>query len=481
MTRKYSFEVNSNTRTSSSEKIVYEHAKLLPQYAGACAANLSAFAVGNILGWTSPASPQLMEGAYGFSVSESQNSWIGGLMAIGAAISCIPTGYFTDKIGRKMTMLALVPLFTLGWALTIWATCVEMIYAGRFISGMCGGAVCVASPVFAAEICQKEIRGAIGSYYQLLLAGGIMFVYVIGSFLHVFWISVVCAIVPLIFGVLFLFFPDTPVYYLTKGKPEEARNSLRFFRGPNYDLEPELCELAEGCNVQCKTDEPIWKEYTTKPAIRGITISIGMQLFQQLSGVNSIIFYTVQIFKDAGSTLNPNYATILVGCMEVTATYCVTFVVDRIGRVVLIGASEVVCAICTFLMGIYFYLKGHGYDVTYIGWLPLVSLCLFILVFSVGIGPLPWALMPELLPARIKGTASSIACVVNWVCCFIVTKFFSDMVNTFGSDVTFWIYTFISAVGAVFSFKCIPETKGKSFEQIQRELAGEPSEEESRI
>lgn len=167
--------------------------------------------------------------------------------------------------------------------------------------------------------------------------------------------------------------------------------------------------------------------------------------------------------------------------MEVSATYSVTFVVDRIGRVVLMGVSEAFCAICTFLMGIYFYLKNHGYDTTYIGWLPLVSLCVFILLFSIGIGPLPWAVMPELLPARIKGTASSIACVVNWICCFLITKFFSDMVNTLGADVTFWIYTVISVIGTVFCFKCIPETKGKSFEEIQRQLAGEPSEAESRI
>lgn len=94
-----------------------------------------------------------------------------------------------------------------------------------------------------------------------------------------------------------MFFPDTPVYFLTRGQPEEARKSLRFFRGPNYDLESELCELAEGCNQQEKSDEPLWKAFTTKQAIKALWISVGMQLFQQLSGINAIIFYTVQIFN----------------------------------------------------------------------------------------------------------------------------------------------------------------------------------------
>lgn len=158
-----------------------------------------------------------------------------------------------------------------------------------------------------------------------------------------------------------------------------------------------------------------------------------------------------------------------------------TLVVDRLGRVVLLTSSALIMAICAFILGIYFHLKEHGYDISHIGWLPLVAVCVFIIVFSIGYGPVPWAVMPEIVPAKIKGAVCSIACVANWVSCFIVTKFFSDLTKTFGTDVTFWIFTVISVIGTVFSWKGIPETKGKSFEQIQRELGGEKIEEESRI
>lgn len=102
---------------------------------------------------------------------------------------------------------------------------------------------------------------------------------------------------PIIFGVSFFFFPDTPVFYLTKGQPEEARESLKFFRGRNCDVEPELCELAQAADRRMVDDGSVWRNFTTKQAIKSLTMSIGMMVFQQLSGVNSIIFYTTAIFQ----------------------------------------------------------------------------------------------------------------------------------------------------------------------------------------
>lgn len=165
--------------------------------------------------------------------------------------------------------------------------------------------------------------------------------------------------------------------------------------------------------------------------------------------------------------------------MEVASTLLVTFIADLVGRRILLVVSSAVMSLCTIVIGIYFHLKDNHHDVSSLGWLPLLSLCLFIVVFSIGYGPIPWALMPELLPSEIKGTAGSIACVINWLCAFLVTKFFADLVATCGSDVTFWIFAAVSAVGITFSWN-IPETKGKTFEEIQQELGGNSSNNNSR-
>jgi SP family facilitated glucose transporter-like MFS transporter 8 len=131
-------------------------------------------------------------------------------------------------------------------------------------------------------------------------------------------------------------------------------------------------------------------------------------------------------------------------------------------------------AICTLLLGIFFYLKTEGEDVD-IGWLPLTSVCLFIVVFSLGYGPIPWMMVGELFAPQIKGFASSISCVLNWILAFIVTRFYSDLAIAFGTHITFWIFAVISAIGTVFVFFVVPETKGKTLDQIQKELGGSAS------
>ena len=132
-------------------------------------------------------------------------------------------------------------------------------------------------------------------------------------------------------------------------------------------------------------------------------------------------------------------------------------------------------AICTLLLGVYFYLMYDKQDTSSLGWLPLTSVCLFIIVFSLGYGPIPWMMVGELFAPHIKGFASSLSCVLNWILAFIVTKFYSDLVSAFSIQATFWIFAVLSAIGTVFVFFIVPETKGKTVDEIQRELGGSAS------
>lgn len=186
--------------------------KTFPQYVAALSATGGAFAAGTLLGWTSPAQNRLIGGEYGFPVSTAAFSWIGSAMTLGAAFICIPIGFLINMIGRKLTMLLLVLPFTLGWALLIWAQNVEMMYAARFILGISGGAFCVTAPMYTGEIAQKDIRGTLGSFFQLMITAGILFIYAIGAGLDVFAMSLVCGVIPLIFGAIFVFMPESPTY-----------------------------------------------------------------------------------------------------------------------------------------------------------------------------------------------------------------------------------------------------------------------------
>lgn len=188
------------------------NSRTFPQYVAALAAAGGAFAAGSLLGWTSPTQTPIVNGELGFEVTENQFSWVGSAMTLGAAFVCIPIGFLINLIGRKLTMLLLVLPFTLGWCLLIWAQNVTMMYAARFILGISGGAFCVTAPMYTGEIAQKEIRGTLGSFFQLMITAGILFAYAIGAGCNVFYTTLICGLMPLIFGAVFVFMPESPTY-----------------------------------------------------------------------------------------------------------------------------------------------------------------------------------------------------------------------------------------------------------------------------
>ncbi|KAH8334852.1 hypothetical protein KR074_003327 [Drosophila pseudoananassae] len=454
------------------------NSKKLPQYVAALAAAGGAFACGTLLGWTSPAQTKIVDNGsgYDFPVSDTQFSWISSAMTLGAASVCIPIGFLINMIGRKWTMLFLVLPFIVGWAMLIWAPNVGLMYASRYILGIAGGAFCVTAPMYTGEIAQKDIRGTLGSFFQLMITIGILFVYAIGAGLEIFWVSVVCGILPLVFGVIFFFMPESPTYLVAKDRSENAIKSIQWLRGKDYDYEPELAELRETDREIRENKVNVWSALNRPVTRKALAISLGLMFFQQVCGINAVIFYSSRIFKEANTGIGEQWATILIGIMQVVATLVSTMVVDKLGRRILLLASGSAMAVATTAIGVYFYLQSQDPDqVSNLGWLPVASLCIFIIMFSMGYGPVPWLMMGELFATDIKGFAGSLAGTSNWLLAFVVTKTFDDLNNGLGIGGTFWLFAGLTVLGVFFVFFAVPETKGKSLNEIQQELAGNRS------
>lgn len=450
-----------------------QKARKLPQYLAGIAATLGALAAGMVLGWTSPAGEDGKNLArdYDISISKSEFSWIGSLTTLGAGAICIPIGILTDIVGRKTAMLLMVVPFTIGWLLIIFSNSMVMFYFGRFITGVSGGAFCVAAPLYTSEIAESEIRGTLGSYFQLMLTIGILFSYVLGTILENMKIlSIISGIVPLVFFAVFFFMPETPVYYLKKGNEEAARKSLARLRGDQYDIELELQTHRETLEETTRSNVSFAVMIRSRAVKKGFIIAYGLMLFQQMSGVNSIIFYSSDIFTKAGSSLPPNEASIIVGAVQVISVFIGTLVVDKLGRRILLLASIVVMFLTTLILGVYFYCITYTNAFDNLKWFALIPLCVFLIMFSLGFGPIPWMMMPEIFAPEVKGIAGSSACLFNWLTAFIVTKFYSDMVDAVQSYGTFWIFSAFCLIGIVFVYFLVPETKGKTLDQIQREL-----------
>lgn len=194
-------------------------------------------------------------------------------------------------------MIGLVVPFVIGWVLLISAVNFWMILIGRFLIGLAGGAFCISAPQYSVEIAEKEIRGIIGTFVQMAINGGILFVYCIGHYIPVLWTNIICGIVPIIFAAVFFFMPESPVYLVIENRIDDATTSYKRLRGASYDPQYEIDvitkEMEENKQNQISFSVAI-KRRSSKMAM---LIGFGLAFFQQMSGVNVVIFYATRIFN----------------------------------------------------------------------------------------------------------------------------------------------------------------------------------------
>lgn len=256
-----------------------------------------------------------------------------------------------------------------------------------------------------------------------------------------------------------------------KGKEEEAIKALKRFRGEDFDPSSEIADLQK--EEEIRQSQNVREALKRKSSKKAMLISFGLMFFQQLSGINAVIFYMTTIFSDPKIALKPEYATIIVGAVQVIASFVATMTLDKLGRRLLLLVSDSLMALCTLALGVYSGVRAANSDaVEGLGWLSLLSLCVFIIAFSLGFGPVPWLMVGELFSSDVKGIAGSLTGTLNWTLAFIVTISYLPLSQSIGVSACFLIFTGLSIVGTLFSYFIVPETKGKSLKEIQ-EMLGE--------
>lgn len=403
-----------------------------------------------------------------------QASWIGSLMPLAALAGGIIGGPLVDYIGRRRTLILLAPPFFVGWMLIATASVVHLVLAGRSICGLCVGIGSLAFPVYLGETIQPEVRGTLGLFPTAIGNIGILICYLVGKYFNWSELAYLGAALPVPFLILMIMIPETPRWYISQGREEEARKALQWLRGKNTQIDSELRDIALS-DAESKSDTS-FKELFSMKYMKSILILLGLMTFQQLSGINAVIFYTVNIFEMSGSSVDKNLSTIIVGIVNFASTFVATAIIDRAGRKKLLYISSVTMTITLVILGSFFYVQDNlKQDVANLGWIPLASLMIYLLGFSLAFGPIPWLMMGEILPAKIRGNAASICTAFNWLCTFTVTKTFQNMVDSIGCAGTFWLFGAICFVGLFFVIIFVPETRGKSLEQIENKMTGRGS------
>lgn len=392
-------------------------------------------------------------------------------MTVGALVGGPLGGWFIEKLGRKRTILLSNIPFLFGYCLMIAASNVWYLFIGRLLTGLGSGMTTVAVPMYIAEIATKSRRGQLGSCVQLFIVIGISLAYMLGLTLE--WREMAnVALIPAILAIVASFMiPETPRWLLVMNRKLDARQALAAVRDPHADVQDELKDIEEG--LDDNKEDMSWSEFFSKPELtRPLFITAVIMVIQQFSGINAVMFYTVSIFESAipGQAY---VATNIIGLVQVAATLMACMLMDRTGRKKLLMLAGIVMSLTLFAFGLYYKLSEKKVLPEAVNaWIPVVCLTVYIIGFSLGWGPIPMLLMSEIFPTRGRGTAGALVIFCNWLCAFFITKEFMTLQMMLGKDGVFYFFSACCSAGVWFVYKYLPETKGKSLEDIELYFLG---------
>ncbi|CAM1307224.1 SLC2A8 (predicted) [Pycnogonum litorale] len=443
-------------------------------YIAAFSAWLGSVAMGSTIGYTSPAIPLMREESSPVRITRNEAAWIGSLMNVGALVAGPITGYVIEKFGRKTALFYITFPFIVGYLLMAYARNLTMLLIGRIVTGFCAGSISLSVPVYLGEISPPSIRGRLGTIIQMFITFGVVCTYTVGTFVPWTWLAFFCTLWPTLMLIMITMAPETPFWLARNGEKDAAIKSIQFLRGKNYDATREYVErLAVSSKLSSSKKFSFY--FLKHPTVyKPLLISLAIMFLRQFSGMIAIMFYTVSIFKHAGSSVDPNLSAIIVGSTQFVGTFLATILMDKVGRRILLIVSSTGMCFSMSIFGVYYYMasvKGDSFHDVY-GWLPLVTMIVYNIMFAFGFGPIPWLLIGELFPDRVRGFASGVASSFNWLCAFIVAKEFHNMLDGLSSYGTYFFFASICISGSIFVYIMLPETKGRSHAEIERMFAG---------
>ena len=407
-----------------------------------------------------------------WNMSDFTKGWVVSSAIVGAVIGAAGNGFLSDIYGRKKVIIATALIFAVGSVICAAAPSIGWLIAGRVILGLAVGMVNFVIPLYLSEISPQKVRGMLVSLYQLAITAGILFSYLsnrVFALSEYNWrwmlLSGLFPALVMLIGISFL--GDTPRWLISKKREDEAR---RIFLDIDPDCNPEqqIKEIRQTIKRAQKNDgHSGFQRWMLMP----VFVGVGMMFMQICTGINTIIYYTTTIFKVAGfsSAIGAIYATIGIGFVNFFMTFVAIIFADRIGRKPLLYAGLSGVTVSLFALGASFWFADALGD--NLKWMAVGSVVVYIASFAFSLGPIGWIVVSEILPLKIRGLAMSICTVANMAFNFVVVLTFLPLINSVGEARTFWMYGIIGIFCLFFTYRYLPETKGRSLEQIEKNWA----------
>ncbi len=388
----------------------------------------------------------------------------------GAAVGAIAAGTLADRFGRKPVILTVAVIFLVGALVSALATILSVLIIGRALVGIGIGVASILTPLYLAETSPPAQRGALVSLNQLMITVGILVSYLVGYGLaesgNWRWMLGLGGLPGVVLFVGMLPLPESPRWLAGYGRMEEARHVLRVLRGDDRAADEELSHLRSdlGQEQRHRRRADLAQAQNDRPMV----IGVGLAIFQQITGINTVIYFAPAIFKAAGLGSTP--ATILatagVGAVNVAMTLVAIRLIDSAGRraLLLTGLAGMAVSLLVLALG---FLLGQSGGV--LSWVTALSLAAYVGFFAIGLGPVFWLLVAEIFPLATRARGTSVATFANWASNLVVALTFLLLVDAMGSAATFLLYAVLSVCAFMFTYALVPETKGKTLEQIEAE------------
>ena len=405
-----------------------------------------------------------------FDLDDIALGWAVSSLLAGCIVGVIASGKPADVLGRRKTLLAASLLFLISAIGSALSNHLYVFVVFRFIGGIAVGAASMLSPMYISEISPAAKRGSLVSLNQLAIVIGILVAFFSNYILvsvgdnNWRWMLAVMGVPAVFFFVTLLFIPESPRWLVQKGKKKEAYSILERINGS----EPATVEMKAVEQSIAKEEKGSYKEVFSKKMSPLIRLGIVVAVFSQVTGINSIMYYAPIIFAKTGTGINDSLMqTIAVGGVNLIFTFVAIKYIDKFGRKPLLIAGCTGMAISLVVLAVAFYLHEFG------SFLILASILVYIASFAASVGPVTWVFIAEIYPNRLRSEAMSVAVVSLWAAVFLVSLTFPYMLNALGGGTAFLVFGSMCVVYLVFLITKIPETKGKSLEELERILIKE--------
>ncbi|KAL9816427.1 putative major facilitator, sugar transporter, major facilitator superfamily [Arabidopsis thaliana] len=461
----------SSTSSSSSLLSEISNACTRPFVLAFIVGSCGAFAFGCIIGYSAPTQTSIMKD---LNLSIADYSLFGSILTVGLILGALICGKLTDLVGRVKTIWITNILFVIGWFAIAFAKGVWLLDLGRLLQGISIGISVYLGPVYITEIAPRNLRGAASSFAQLFAGVGISVFYALGTIVAWRNLAILGCIPSLMVLPLLFFIPESPRWLAKVGREMEVETVLLSLRGEKSDVSDEVAEILEYTEhvkqQQDIDDRGFFKLFQRKYAY-SLTIGVVLIALPQLGGLNGYSFYTDSIFISTG--VSSDFGFISTSVVQMFGGILGTVLVDVSGRRTLLLVSQAGMFLGCLTTAISFFLKENHCWETGTPVLALFSVMVYFGSYGSGMGSIPWIIASEIYPVDVKGAAGTMCNLVSSISAWLVAYSFSYLLQ-WSSTGTFLMFATVAGLGFVFIAKLVPETKGKSLEEIQSLFTDSP-------